>query len=216
MKLPEQIPTGTGQNAAPCCLLAPPRFSGAGPGAVPERCRCPMALRGWRPAAAALAAGRPRGGDPGGASAPGTGPGPEPGAPGGAVTAALYVHVRDRGGPGNGGGTREQGKGTWEQGGRTGRFARGDHGGHTWEAGGAHRGPWGCAQGRFGELHVGSGGCTLGGASRFTWRLARLRGGCSWDLGGAHGGGLQVGPGGLAHGGFCAVHLTGAPTACVP
>ncbi|XP_071881787.1 radical S-adenosyl methionine domain-containing protein 1, mitochondrial isoform X1 [Anas platyrhynchos] len=51
-----------------------------------------MALRGWRPAAAALAAGRPRGGDPGGASAPGTGPGPEPGAPGGAVTAALYVH----------------------------------------------------------------------------------------------------------------------------
>ncbi|KAM9177512.1 radical S-adenosyl methionine domain-containing protein 1, mitochondrial isoform 1-T1 [Mergus octosetaceus] len=51
-----------------------------------------MALRGWRPAAAALAAGWPRGGGPGGPSAPGTGPGPEPGAPGGAVTAALYVH----------------------------------------------------------------------------------------------------------------------------
>ncbi|XP_066836350.1 radical S-adenosyl methionine domain-containing protein 1, mitochondrial isoform X11 [Anser cygnoides] len=51
-----------------------------------------MAVRGWRPAVAALAAGRPGGGGPGGASAPGAGPGPEPGAPGGAATAALYVH----------------------------------------------------------------------------------------------------------------------------
>ncbi|XP_035198592.1 MYCBP-associated protein-like isoform X2 [Oxyura jamaicensis] len=52
-----------------------------------------MAVRGWRPAVAALAAaGRPRGSGPGGASAPGAGPGPEPGAVGEAATAALYVH----------------------------------------------------------------------------------------------------------------------------
>ncbi|KAK4811822.1 hypothetical protein QYF61_010324 [Mycteria americana] len=54
-----------------------------------------MAARGWRPAAAAIAAARPGGGGPGGgpgpgpASEPAPGTVPEPAAP---ATAALYVH----------------------------------------------------------------------------------------------------------------------------